>query len=341
MRFSMDVIGYGGYFTQPGELLSLEESIKRAANFGYDAACIYAHRPLGFPMDLDSERRKKIVDLYQDLDLEMGAVVCCTNFLRGDHVLVYPQEKEIMYVKECIDMAVEMGSGIVRVLSAFYGYFQNLNAAIGYGLPAFESRSHRVSRAEDWLEGWHDVRRSLAELSKYAEDKGILLALQTHPEILGNNDDSLEMLAEIDNPNLKIGLDLPLMESQDADFIRQTVRKMKDYMIYSHTISLKNNQTIGGAPYSWEEVTPGSEEDPMEWEVFIEALKDIGYKGLLSAEQCSPVIDKGHKLGTVRMVDERYIESIKYLKELALKQDCYSGHKEMSIIEKACEKFGL
>jgi sugar phosphate isomerase/epimerase len=332
MKLSLDVIGYGGYFTLPGEMLSLEEAVKRAAKFGYDAACIYAHRPLGFPLDLNSERRKKLVDLYQEVDLEMGAVVCCTNFMRGNHVLLYPQEKEILYVKECIDMAKELGSPIVRVLSAFYGYFQNPLASTGYGFPAFESRSHRVSRAEDWLEAWHDVKDGLTEVSKYAQDAGIQLALQTHPEILGNNEETIEMIGEIGNPNLKVGLDLPLLESQDHDFIRKTVRNMKDYMIYSHTISLKKNQTIGGAHYSWEEVAPGSEKDPMQWEIFIKALKENDYQGLLSAEICSPVIIDSHRLGSIETIDERYNESKEYLRGLLDKYDCYSGHKDIRTI---------
>jgi sugar phosphate isomerase/epimerase len=327
MKLSLDVIGYGGYFTQPGESLELEEAVKRAAKFGYDAACIYAHRPLGFPMDLDTNRRKGLVDLYGELDLEMGAIVCCTNFMKGDHVLLYPQEKEILYVKECIQMAVDLGSPIVRVLSAFYGYFQNLYANTGYGFPAFHSRSRRVSRGEDWLEAWHDVREGLTEVSKYAQDAGITLALQTHPEVLGNNAETLQMLNEVNNPSLKVGLDLPLLESQGHAFIKRTVASMKDHMVYSHTISLVGNKTIGGVPYGWEEVAPGSERDPMQWEVFIQALKENNYQGLLSAEICSPVVTKDHKIGTIDTIDERYQESIQYLKGLLLKHDCYTGKK--------------
>ena len=339
MRLSLDTIGYGGYFTAPGESLTLEEGVKRAAKFGYDAACIYAHRPLAFPMDLDQDRRKKLKDLYQELDLEMGCIVCCTNFMEGNHVLVYPQEKEILYVKESIKLAKDMGSGIVRILAGFLGYFQNLYAQEGYGLPAFESRSRRVSRAEDWLEAWHQVRGGIKEVALYAQDEGITLALQTHPEITGNNEETLDLIAEVNVPSLKVGLDLPLLESQDPDFIRATVNSMKDYMVYSHTISLTTNQTVGGAPYSWEEVAPGSPKDPLEWEVFLEAARDIGYDGLLSHEQCSPIVIKGHKLGTVQTIDERYIEAILYLKGLLLKLGCYTGHKDISIAEEAEKEF--
>lgn len=328
MKLSLDTVGYGGYFTAPGETLPLEEGFKRAAKFGYDAVCIYAHRPLGFPFDIDNDRRKRLVDLAGSLDLEIGAVVCCTNYQESNHVLIYTREKEIMYTCACIDMAKDMGMKVVRVLAAFYGYFQNLYAGQGYGNPAFESRSRRVSRNEDWLEAWHQVKEGLREVALYAQDRGIVLALQTHPEVTGNNEETLQMLEEVNVPSLKVGLDLPLFESQDPDFIKKTVRSMKGLMVYSHSISIAPNFTVGGAAYSWEEVEPGHPKDQCNWEVFLETCKEIGYDGLLSHEQCSPIIMEGHRLGTIAEVDQRYRAAIAYLKPLLKKLDYYTGHKE-------------
>lgn len=331
MKLSLDTIGYGGYFTRDYEKLSLEDAFRRAAKFGYDAACIYAHRPLGFPGDLDADRRKGLVDLAGELDIEIGGVVCCTNFQEGNHVLLYPREKEIMYVKSAIDLAADVGSDIVRVLTAFYGYFQNPYASQGYGSPAFESRSRRVSRNEDFLEAWHQVREALQEVCAYAADRGIRLAMQTHPEITGNNDEALEMIDEVGANNLKIGLDLPLFERFDHEFVRDTVHKMKDHMVYSHTISLALSHTVGGAPYSWEEVSPGSERDKLPWEVFLQACKDIGYTGYLSHELCSPMIVKGHKLGGIETADERYVESRNYFQKTLRKLGAYTGNKPEKI----------
>jgi sugar phosphate isomerase/epimerase len=327
MKLSLDSIGYGGYFTAPGEQSTLEDAMRRAASFGYDAVCIYAHRPIGFPLDLDADRRQRLKELAVELDLEFGAVVCCTNFAEADHVLLYPQEKEILYVRSAIDLARDMGMGIVRVLAAFYGYFRNPYGLDGYGGPAFEARSRRVSRNEDWLEVWHQVRRGLKEVALYAQDQGVTLALQTHPEITGNNKETLQMLDEVNVPSLKVGLDLPLFESQEPDFIRETVHSMKGLMVYSHTISIAGEATVGGAAYSWEEVVPGSENDPCQWKVFLEACKEIGYDGYLSHEQCSQIIVKGHKLGDLAEIDRRYIAAHKYLKGLLLELDCYTGHK--------------
>jgi sugar phosphate isomerase/epimerase len=327
MKLSLDVIGYGGYFTKDNDGLSLEDSIRRAATFGYDAACIFAHRPLGFPVDLNANRRKKLVDLYNELDLEVGAIVCCNNFVDSNHVLVYNTEKEIMYTMQCIDLAADLGSKIVRVMASLWGYFANPYSDQGYGLPAFESRSRRVSRGEDYLEAWHTVRLALTEVSKYAQDKGITLALQTHPEITNNNDDTLEMLAEVGVNSLKVGVDLPLMEGYDPESVQSTVRKMGKNMVYSHTISLATIKTIGGAAYGWEEVTPGSPRDPLPWKTFLESCKEIGYNGLLSHEQCSPIVVKGHQLGTVATIDERYVEARNYFRKLLKDLGAYTGHK--------------
>jgi len=40
-----------------------------------------------------------------------------------------------------------------------------------------------------------------------------------------------------------------------------------------------------------------------------------------------PVIVKGHKLGTLETIDQRYIEAHRYFSGLLKKLDCYSGHK--------------
>ncbi|MCW5980636.1 MAG: sugar phosphate isomerase/epimerase [Bryobacteraceae bacterium] len=326
MKLSLDTVGYGGYFTD-GAWLPLEDAFRKAAGFGYDAVCIYAHRPIGFPMDLSPERRRRLRELAAELDLELGAVVCCTNFMKGSHALLYPQEKEILYVRDAIGLARDMGMKIVRVLAAFFGYFQNPYASQGYGNPAFESRSLRVSQNKDYLEAWHDVKAGLREAALIAEGEGITLALQTHPEITGNNDETLEMIEEVGVPSLKVGLDLPLFESHDPEFVRRTVHKMKGLMVYSHTISIAKKYTVGGAVLGWDEVTPGSPGDPCPWRVFFEACREIGYDGYFSHEQCSPIIVKGHRIGGLDEVDLRYRDALRYLKGLARDMGYYSGHK--------------
>ncbi len=327
MKLSLDTVSYCGYFTD-GEYVPLEEAMKRAAKFGYDAVDIFAHRPMGFPMDFDADRIKKIKDLAGELDLEFAVMECCTNYMLSDHVLVFNQEKEILYTKETIKMASDLGMPIVRVLAGFVGYFQNLYSDVGYGNPAFHSRSRRVSQNKDWLEQWHAVKDALIEVCKIAKDHNIILALQTHPEITMNNEETLELIAEVGADNLKVGLDLTLMNSQEDKHVRDTVISMKDYMVHSHSISIIGKATLGGKVYGWDEVVPGVPEDTCNWKVFFETCKEIGYEGYLAYEQCSPIITEGHKIATLDTIDQRNIEQIEFIKPMLKKMDYYTGHKD-------------
>ena len=87
------------------------------------------------------------------------------------------------------------------------------------------------------------------------------------------------LIEEVGVASLKVGLDLPLLESQDPDFIRTTLHRMKDLMVYSHSISIAPKFTVGGAPCGWYEVEPGAEDDPCDWETFMAACQEIGYDG--------------------------------------------------------------
>ena len=326
MKLSLDTVSYCGYFTD-GEHVPIEEAMRRAAKFGYDAIDVFAHRPMAFPMDLDTDRRKEILDHAQALDLKLAAVECCTNFMKPDHVLVFTDEKELLYVKESCRLAQDLGMKIVRVLAAFLGYFQNPYAGLGYGNPAFHSRSFRVSQSRDWLEQWHAVREGLREAASIAQDYGVTLALQTHPEITNNNEETLELIEEVRMPNLKVGLDLPLFESQEDEFVKKTVLSMKGLMIHSHSISIANKATVGGHVFGWDEVTPGSEKDPCNWETFLRACKEVGYEGYLAHEQCSPIIVKGHKIANLEEIDRRNLAAISFFKPLLKKLDYYTGHR--------------
>lgn len=327
MKLSLDTIGYGGYFTARGEQVGLEEAMRRAARMGYDAVCVFAHRPIGFPADFSVDRRRRVRALARELGLEFGAVVCCTNFQEGSHVLLCPQEKELLYVRAAIDFAADLGCGIVRVLAAFWGYFQNPYASLGYGYPAFGSRSLRVSRNEDFLEAWHQTKRGLREVALYARERGVTLALQAHPEVTGNYAQVREMIDEVGVDSLKVALDLPLLESTDPDFVRRTVRSLEGLMVYSHTIAMATRFTIGGAPYAWEEISPGGEGDLLPWETFIAACREIGYAGCLSHDQGCPKICAGHKLSGLDSVDRRFAQAQAFFRHLLDQHNCYSGRK--------------
>lgn len=313
-KISLDTVGYAGYFYE-GESLTLEEAMERAAKFGFDAVDVWPHRPIGFPMDVGKDRRKKLVELSEKLDLKFAAIEAITDFRRSDHILTPRQEKEIMFVKECCEFARDLGCPIVRILAGFAGYFWHVGWNLGYSNTAmWNARTIEVSKEEDFLVEWEFAKAGIRECAVIAEDYGVTLALQNHPPLANSTEETIAMIEEIDHPNLKIGLDLPLFESQDTEFIWEMVRNVgRERMAHSHLIGIQFLGGLGTA-YGFKEVVP--EKGQENWIEFFKACKAIGYDGYFAQEQCSPIILQGHRKATIEEVDSRYRETIRWAKNV-------------------------
>ena len=313
-KISLDTVGYAGYFYE-GDPLTLEKAMERAAEFGFDAVDVWPHRPIGFPMDVSKDRRKKLVESAEKLGLKFAAIEAITDFRRSDHILVPRQEKEILFVKECCELAQDLGCPIVRILAGFVGYFWHIGWNLGYSNTAmWNARTIEVSKEEDFLIEWEFAKAGIRECAMIAQDYGVTLALQNHPPLTNSTEETIAMTEEIDHPNLKIGLDLPLFESQDTEFIWEMVRKVgKERMAHTHLIGIRFMGGLGNV-YGFKEVLP--EEGQENWIEFFKACKEIGYEGYFAQEQCSPVILKGHKKATIEEFDRRYRETIKWVKKV-------------------------
>lgn len=323
MKLSLDSVSYAGYFTS-GESLPLEDVLKKAAEYGFDAIDIFPHRPMAFPMDISKERRKRLVEMSQSLGVELAAVEACTNFMMTDHVLTQTQAKELLFVRECCELARDLGIGIVRILAAFVGYFMHEGYNLGYGTTAMHSRWIDVSTNDDYLRQWEFVRKGIKEAGMIAKEYGVTLALQNHPPVTNNTEETLEMVEEVGLDNVKIGLDLPLFPQQDDGYIRDLVQKVGNLMVHSHSLGIRFKESLAG-PYGFDEVTPG--EGRENWPAFLKACGEIGYDGYLAYEQCSPVILKGHKKATLAEIDRRNRAGLAYMKNLLIELGLYTGRK--------------
>ncbi len=321
MKLSLDSVCFTGYFFD-GPTATIEEVVERAGKWGYDAVDIFPHRPMAFPMDIDDDRRKRLVELAKSKDIEFGAVEACTNFMLSDHVLTPFQEKELLFVRECCKLAQDLGSKVVRILAGFVGYFMHEHWDMGYSNTAMHSRSIEVSTEEDYLKQWEFVRAGVAEACRIAADYGVKIALQNHPPITNDTEDTIAMVEEIGADNLGIGLDLPLMVNQDEEYIREQVMRVGDKMINSHALGFIFKTSLGGG-YGFDEVVPGDGRE--NWPGFLRACKDVGYDEHLVYEQCSPIHLPGHKRPTIEEFDRRSQATIAYLKPLMKEIGVYTG----------------
>jgi sugar phosphate isomerase/epimerase len=302
IKQSLDAVNYGAYFYS-GSPLSMKDVVDRAAKFGYDAVDLWPHRPMTFPPDWSKQARKELLQYANDKGIIFAAVDACTNFMRSDHALVPHTEKELLYLRSCCDLAQDLECKTVRVLPAFIGYFWQDHWDKGYCQTAVQSRTMEVSKQEDYLLEWESVRSGIYESGQIASEYGVELAVQGHPPIVNEVQDLIDLVEEVNLPNVKIGLDLPLFDRQESDYVYETVKKIGKRMIHSHTLGSKARIGPGGFVYASMEVIPG--EGVENWLPFFRACKDIGYEGYFAYEQCAPFLMPGHKKPTIEEFDRR------------------------------------
>jgi sugar phosphate isomerase/epimerase len=126
-------------------------------------------------------------------------------------------------------------------------------------------------------ETWSWVRAGLTECAKYAADAGVILALQNHKPVVKDYPDVLRMVKEVSSPNLKVSLDVPIMDDKSPENIHKAAQAVGKLQVLSH---------FGG---EYERGTDGKVIGSDYYHPFVKAMNEIGYSGYMSYELCHPL----------------------------------------------------
>jgi len=129
--------------------------------------------------------------------------------------------------------------------------------------------------AEEEIWAW--CREGMAESARYAEDAGVILALQNHAPVIRVYQDVLRLVKEVNSPNLKVSLDVPIMVDNSPENIQRAAKAVGDLQVLSH---------FGG---EYERDTDGKVKGAEFYTPFVRAMHEIGYSGYLSYELCHPL----------------------------------------------------
>jgi sugar phosphate isomerase/epimerase len=133
---------------------------------------------------------------------------------------------------------------------------------------------------------WAWCREGMTECARYAEDAGVILALQNHAPVIRDYRDVLKMVKEVNSPNLKVSLDVPIMADKSPENIRRAAKAVGDLQVLSH---------FGG---EYDRDRDGKVKGAAFYRPFIQAMHEIGYSGYLSYELCHPLpIVNGQTVG--------------------------------------------
>jgi len=308
MKIGLYSITYRGVW-YCGEAVNLFDLVRLARQQGWEGLELDAERPHAAPMDLSADDRKRLRDLAGELEIALCAV--SPNCDLSSPVPVQ-REAMICYVRECIQLAHDLGSPICKIFAAWRGI------TLYDGLATYED-----TYSHNQYAFWKGDRRgfvveSMRELCKLAEDYGIVLAMQNHgPDIVNRYQDVLSLIADVGSPAFQACLDINIEPEADSPgHAREMARAAGRLQVHSHM-----NGEFARRPDGTVELVAGGYFDQHFWgrkvayPAYVDALVSSGYQGYIDWEFCHPALENGRPAG-IEYIHDQTRMAFEYLSAL-------------------------
>ncbi len=272
MTPSLFSISYAGFWGQSA--LSLTDFIKHAGKLGFSSVMIAGKRPHLSPLDATPEFVKPIQDALAEARVRCDVLAAYTNLAPPDSVgsEVPLVEFQIAYVESLARVAAQLGAKVVRIFTAYEVESQDLQTQ------------------------WRRCTTAIREMCDRAAAHGVTIAIQNHHDLALHTEALLELLADIDRPNCKLGFDAwsPALRGEslydaakkaaphavittNADYIRVPRHRYRPELV--------NYEPV--AP-DWVRAVPFGT-GFIDYVAFFTGLRDGGFDGTAVFEMCSPL----------------------------------------------------
>lgn len=239
--------------------LDLLECIPLVKRLGYQGIEINVTDTPWFPAHLRPDAStgdlRLVKESLAENDLEVSSLSCKVSFVEPASSA---RRDSIAYTKECVDLAVELGTDIVHGLSG------------------------KLASGDSPEDAWGRLCEGIVESVDWSEGRGVRYALEpVENHIVFGTDDMLRLLAAIDERgrHLYVNYDpshLILLGDDPAD----SVRRLADRIIHVHMKDAEG--TASGFTF------PPLGRGKIDFSAIARALQEIGYSGYLSIEYEGP-----------------------------------------------------
>ena len=240
-------------------------AVQKAREVGAQGIQVYATRGEMSPEVLVGEKRKAFLKLVKDNGLVISAL--CGDLGGGGFMFPEQNANRIERSKRIIDMAKELETDVVT--------------------------THIGVVPEDETEDRYKVMQEACyELSRYADSVQAHFAVETGPETSATLKKFLDSLG---STGVGVNLDPANLVMVTGDDPAGAVYNLRDYIVHTHAkdgkqLYYQDPAYIYGLAKSEIVTAPSFEEVPLgegsvNWDAYLAALEDIGYRGFLTIER--------------------------------------------------------
>lgn len=245
--------------------LPIKEAVKKAADVGAKGIQVYSTRGEMAPENMDAAKRREFLNLVKDNGLVISAL--CGDLGGGGFTKPDMNPAKIEKSKRILDLAKDLETDVVTT-------------HIG-AVPTDPNHDR-----------YKIMQEACFELSRYADSIGAHFAIETGPETSANLKKFLDSLG---STGVGVNLDPANLVMVTGDDPAKAVYNLKDYIVHTHAKDGKQNFYVDPdivygmveshivTADSFVEVPLG--EGSVNWDEYLAALEDIGYKGFLTIER--------------------------------------------------------
>ncbi len=263
-------VSYAGLWGQAA--LSLTDFIAHAGRLGYPSVMLMGKRPHLSPLDANPAQLKVLKQALQGARVTCEVIAGYTNLTPGRASEVPALEFQISYVESLARLGAELGASVVRIFTAY------------------ESDNLEPQAL------WNRVVAATREMCYRAAAHHVTIAIQNHHDAALHTDALLELLADIDHPNCKLGFDAWSLALRGENLYEAARRAAPFAAITTNADYVRvpryhyDPAMVNYARQSpdWVRAVPfgtGS----IDYAAFFQGLRDGGYDGLATYEMCSPL----------------------------------------------------
>lgn len=254
----------------------MEQCIDKAAELGFDGVMLMAKRPHLSVLDYGPAERADLRRRIERCGLRHVLVAGYNNLTADlEHLEIPHREIQVHYIVELARLAADLGGNLVRVFT-------------GYEHPA---AAHQAQ--------WDLVISALKEAAQRAASYSVTIGVQNHHDIGVDFEEHYDLIQAVGEPNCRALFDAWAPALQGTGVI-VAARKMAPLTVHT---TVANYQRRRRFRYEADVVNYAAEtaraqavpidEGIIDYTVFLEALREGGFRGTVAYEMCSPLLGGG------------------------------------------------
>lgn len=281
-------ISYAGTWGQAS--LTVPEFVRKAAELGYDGVFLAAKRPHVSVLDYGAKDRAALRSEIEKAGLTNTVIAGYNNFTADlDHGDVPTLEIETAHVVELARLAHDIGAGMVRIFT-------------GYEHPASSYNAQ-----------WDMVVRALRECARRASEWNVVIGVQNHHDLACGWESQRDLIRAVGEPNCLALFDAwaPALHGVDLAEAARVMAPITAHTTIANYVK-RPRYRYHPALVNYETLTPVIRAVPIDegfidYEAFLGALREGGFRGSVAYEMCSP-LEGGGGMENLDAYARRFVE---------------------------------